>query len=297
MDTVLLIGREADRCCQLVQGQLQQRGMHRVLFLTEDRLLPALRFCWTLDAAESDGYLAVDGERVAFAAIAGVLARFSGVVAPVGDVAPADARYVTAEVHALMRGWLASLTCPVVNRLRPELWYRAELTAPDLVPLRLQPPLQLPQTLITTDAAEAAAFAAQCGGAVVYSPLAISSRYPVRDADALQKLRGLTGLVPLKLTEDLHGTPVRVFVVGNRVFADDADETPLAVDDAVVAQCRALGQALGLTFYSVQLLHTDGGAWYCRSVETLPQLYWGAEAVQDAVAAQLAAILTEGAVD
>jgi len=64
--------------------------------------------------------LVVDGRIEPQDRVAGVLTRLAGVAEQeLGHIEPADRAYVAAEMTAFLLGWLASLTCPVVNRPTP----------------------------------------------------------------------------------------------------------------------------------------------------------------------------------
>jgi len=79
--------------------------------------------------------------------ISGVLNRGYGVPVTAGEYETSDGRYLTAEWNALTAAWLDLMPCTVVNRLRPELWYRPRLNVADLATLAPDLRDYLPQHL------------------------------------------------------------------------------------------------------------------------------------------------------
>src|SRR5215471_2287731 len=134
MASFVIIGRSEDPCCRLVQRHMTGRGQ-KVLFLEETRLFPGLRLVWDLSNGLSQGLLGLGEESVRLDETDGVLARFSGFPVSKEEFQTADGQYLSNEWHALMRGYLRGLSCPVINRVRPELWYKPFLSVPDLVVL------------------------------------------------------------------------------------------------------------------------------------------------------------------
>jgi hypothetical protein len=73
----VIIGRNEDPCCRLVQWRLTSQGQD-VLFLDETRLFPGLRLVWDLSNGASQSALGLWEQSVRLAETDGVLARFSG---------------------------------------------------------------------------------------------------------------------------------------------------------------------------------------------------------------------------
>src|SRR5262245_5732340 len=171
---MLVIGRDDDLCCRLVRQHLASLARD-VVFLPEGQLFPGLLFSWELRDGESSGILESGDGTVRFDQIDGVLARFSGIATSPDDFHTKDGRYLSSEWHALMRGYMQSLSCPVINRPSPELWYRRFLRAPELFSLVSDSPFRLPLTLVATRFADVQAFFDLCGGRIRYSPLTVPS--------------------------------------------------------------------------------------------------------------------------
>ena len=295
MGTVLLLGHSSDACCRLVRERLLGRG-RRVLFLPEDQVLPGLGFAWEVQGRTLRGVLRFDETEVEFGEIDAVLARFFGVPVSPEAYGTTDGRYVSSEWNALAVAWTSGLACPVVNRLRPELWYRVSLNAPALAALAPGGPFRRPRVLVTTREAEARDFQGRCGGRVRYEPLTHPVGYRVDGREGLGKLAALSGTLPFSLTELVEGERFEAFVVGDRVVLAAADGSPAGEPPGPVAgDALALAGALGLTFCRLALVRAPGGGWFCLSLERLPQLDDCGGDVQDLVVGHLADLLDRGA--
>lgn len=271
--TILLLGRDEDLCCALVRECLVDAGKD-IWFLPEDQLLPGLRLTWRPSGAEPDGLIAFKDRQVNFADIGAVLSRFYGIPVQPGEFETTDGRYVSAEWNALLMAWLSRMPCRVVNRLRPELWYKRHLNVPDLASLVPEMRFKQPRTLITTIIDEAHAFCESVGGAVRYSPLTHPARYRIETEDDRQRLSALEGTLPFHLTEWVAGRNLDAFVIGLRVVpADPGDDEDIEVPAAVQTQCAEIRTALDLDFFRLSLVNTASGDWYCFGLDRMPQLY------------------------
>jgi hypothetical protein len=272
MRAVVVVGRATDPCCEAVRESLAERG-RACVFVPEDDALPGLGFAWQIAGEGSEGTLTFGGRRLDFAEIDGVLARGWGLPVTPAAFRTKDGRYVSAEWNALLMAWLDRLTCPVVNRLRPELWYKTHLHVPEIVALAPGVRFEWPAVRVTTSADEAREFYRRCGGRVRYWPLTQHVPYPVESEADLDKLATLAGTLPLYLCEALAGERRDAYVVGSDVIAVDASGARAdALPPSVAAQCVTIGQALGLTFCMLALVLTDAGDAYGLRLDRLPWL-------------------------
>src|SRR5262249_2474106 len=157
MGMMLVLGRQEDLCCQLVQDELRRAG-REVWFLLEDHLFPGLRLTWTPSNHDQSGSIEYGGRSARLADIDGVLCRCYGIPIQPEDFGTPDGQFVSAEWNALLMAWLHDLRCPVVNRLRPELWYKTNLNVPDLMSIAPDASLALPRALVTTVSEDGRAF-------------------------------------------------------------------------------------------------------------------------------------------
>jgi hypothetical protein len=287
MGYTLIIGSDHDLCCRLVKESLLSRG-RRILDVQEDELFPGLRFAWHLRMRDSSGRLGLDAQTVGFDEIDGVLARFSGVATSPEDFATKDGQYLNSEWHALLRGYVESLPCPVINRPGPELWYRSFLRGSEL--LSIVPDLQfrLPRTLVTTTFEDARAFFDQCGRRICYSPLTTRSNYFISTEMDLRKLEPLSRVLPLQLSEIISGDPVDAYVVGKRIIFDGASHP------SAEAFCTEAAAALRLGFCHCRLVRTAEDEWYCLSLDCTPNLFGCASETRDTIISDLVGILSSG---
>lgn len=288
MGCVVIIGSDYDICAQLVQERLAQLG-REVVYLNETNLLPGLNFVWELSGKTSQGRVGPAG----FAQIDGVLARFFGVPVSPARYETKDGQYISAEWHALVQGWLHSLPCPVVNRLRPELWYKARLSSPHLLALAPGIKFKLPRTRITTSIADAEAFYADVADGLCYSPLSHPSNYVIEDRESFTKLKSLSGLLPFALTEKIAGASLRVVIIGQEAIVVPSIGVELdKLPPQIKAHCLELATILGLSFCELDLNKTMDDDWYCLGVDCAPNLFWHEDQLKQEIVEHLVAMLT-----
>jgi prepilin-type processing-associated H-X9-DG protein len=292
--TILIVGRQEDACCRLVDEALRERRS-RVLFLPEDELLPGLQFSWRPSGKGGVGHLAFADGHVPLDSVDGVLCRSYGIVR-VPDFSTPDGQYVSAEWNALLMAWLSALPCPaVINRLRPDLWYKVRLNVPDLLALAPNLCFKLPRARVTTRAEEARTFCQSIGGPVRFSPLTQPARYRIASAEDRRKLEALAGTLPLYLMEWIDGAGVEAIVVGHEVFLfDQTGALASRPTGRVHSWCVETATALGLAFCQLSLVESGAG-WYCLGLDRMPQLDLTAPAAQTAIAAELATLLANTA--
>jgi hypothetical protein len=232
-----------------------------------------------------------------FRDVGGVLARAWGFPVSPALFHTKDGQYISSEWNALLMAWLDRLPCPVVNRLRPELWYKTHLHVPEIVGLVPGVRFTWPAVRVTTTADDAREFYRRCGGRVRYWPLTQHVPYPVETETDLDKLAALAGTLPLYLTEAIAGDRRDAYVVGTDVIALDMEGARAgALPRPVARRCVAIARALGLTFCMLSLVVTSAGDWYGLRLDRMPSLIdAGEEARQDIGALLVASLTGEGA--
>ena len=295
MGAILIVGRQDDPCCQRVRQRLFEQSRD-VALVPEDRLLPGLGFAWKPGGAGAEGSVGYNGRKIRFAEIDAILSRAWSVPVSPQAFETGDGRYVCAEWNALLMAWLHAMPCIVVNRLRPELWYKAQLNPADLASLVSPMRFRLPRSLVTTNLDDANGFCRSVRGATRYSPLTGASRYRIQTETDREKLAALNGSLPLHLTEAIEGRAVEAFVVPPEVlFVDAAGQLIAEGCDAVAGHCAEIANALGLGFCRLALVDARDGDWYCLGVDRAPQLYDCATETQDRIASALARALAPAA--
>jgi hypothetical protein len=292
MKSVVLIGRESDLCCRLVRDGLAAQGRDH-LFIPEEDVLPGLHVAWQIDGETSEGTLGVGAVRLAFRDVGGVLARAWGLPVSPEAFRTKDGQYVSSEWNALLMAWLDRLPCPVVNRLRPELWYKTHLHVPEIIALAPGTIFRWPAVRVTTTADQARDFHRRCGGRMRYWPLTQHIPYPIESEADLDKLASLAGTLPLYLCETIAGDRLDAYVVGaDVVVVDQGGARAGALPAQVTQQCVKLADALGLTFCMLALAVTDAGDWYGLRLDRMPSLVEVGEEARREVGALLVAALT-----
>ena len=225
----------------------------------------------------------------------GVLYRFYGIPLAAEEFGTPDGRYVCSEWNALWMAWLNSPTLngPVVNRLRPDLWYKTHLNAAALTALLPDLPFARPRTLVTTSADAARAFRRSLAGHVTYAALSGSSPYPIRDDAEFEKLTALNNTLPLHLTEEVAGRRCEAFVVGAEVTLVGPDGAVCGTPPPALAdRCARVGTRLGLAFFQLSLVAGAGDEWHCLGLDRMPQLYACGPDAQAEIVGRLASLLT-----
>jgi hypothetical protein len=266
MGFTLVVGRDDDLCCKLIRNRLEAAG-REIVYLPEDELFPGLHFVWELQNGKSRGSVGFAKQPVRFDQIDSVFARFSGITTSAEEHRTRDGQYLNSEWHALARGYMQSLPCPVINRLRSELWYKSRLCVPDLVSLLPNLRFHLPKTMVTTRYEDARAFFALCGGRVRYSPLSLPSNYVLEEEAEMEKLAPLSKIMPLNLTEIVRGDSVRAFVVGRGVVFDGEP------NETAASACLEAAASLDLSFCEFELIRSTDGEWYCFALNCAPYLF------------------------
>src|SRR5262249_19001494 len=149
----------------------------------------------------------------------------------------------------------------------PELWYKSFLRGSDLLSLVPDLKFRLPRTLVTTAFEEAGEFFNQCGQRMCYSPLTARSNYFISTEKDLRKLKPLSSVLPLHLSEVIPGDPVDAYVVGKRIIFDGASHP------SVEASCAEAAASLRLSFCHWRLTRTAEDEWYCLSLDCTPHLF------------------------
>jgi hypothetical protein len=154
--------------------------------------------------------------------------------------------------------------------------------------------LKLPEFLITSEPAEAAAFRRrlEAGGAsgAIYAPLTQGSRYLLADEDAWKRLASVQAHVPVCLTE-AHGPVSLACVVGDEVIWNDEPAPGSPVIDAAL---RRFAAAAALTFVEIAIAPVRGEPAVVL-VEPRPRLERYGERARARIVATLLALLTRPA--
>ena len=282
MGYVLIISGNEDWFATLVRNAIHDAGRD-VIHLRERELFPGLRFSWHLDGTRSAGVVEHAGYRARFDEIDAVLARFYGVpVLPPAYDTP-NGKYLAAEWHALVLAWMHGLPGKVVNRLRPEFWYKQRLNVFELQALATPSTLRFPHMQVTTSRRDARDFFERFGGRMQYSPLTQPLNYTIEDGSSLERLMRVLDMFPLQLCEPLAGEQLSAFVIAGAVTLA-GDGGTREGSEGLLADCAALADACGFEFCEVHCTKTETD-WVCTGLSSMPMV----SSVHHSVAPDLAA--------
>ncbi len=283
----LLLGSERDPCCSGVRRALHARGY--TARIVENPLIQPARFSWRLDSAHSVSRLAWDDEQAEIATIEGVLVRGGGWIDPAGWRLD-DLAYVQAETQAALLAWLASLSCPVVNRYQPALWYRPQLSIVFWRPWLRACGLLTPPTLVSNVEQDTLAFrrglAAEGNPGAILRPLTSDQQYLLARDEDWTGVVAVQTRTPVCLTYP-HDEPVTVCVVGDQfVWNVDPPADATAVEQALFR----FATASGLAFVEIALARASD-ALHVVAVEHFPHFERFTKAAQERIVAALVELL------
>jgi hypothetical protein len=282
----LLLGHPHDSCCEGVRARLASRALETRIIASP--LAPPASLKWRLDAG---GVTSSLFPGLSDSAIDGVLVRDTGWLDPAGWEQE-DLVYMQAELRAVMLAWLASLSCPVINRPDGSQWYRAGVP---LVAWRRHlrgAGLRLPEVVIVSDPTEAAAFRLRLEvdgvGGAVYAPLTNASPYLLADTDAWGRLALVQTRTPVCLTEP-HGASTLACVVGDDVIWNGAPPPETRILETAL---RRFAAATALAFVEVAIAPVRRGPAVVL-VEPRPRLERFDEPARARILDSLVAVLTQ----
>jgi hypothetical protein len=172
--------------------------------------------------------------------------------------------------------------------------------------------LRTPDTLVTTDPAAAAEFAAR-HGEVIYKSVSGVRSIVARLTPAHRDRLANVETCPTQFQERIEGVDVRLHVVGETTFAceiesgaddyryasrtgDDVRVTPTVLPDEVAERCLALVDGLGLAVAGVDLRRRPDGEWFCFEVNPSPGFSFYEAATGQPIGEAVAALLAGGPV-
>ena len=293
--SILLCGQPEDPPLAAVQQELAAMGCEAILL---DRRLAAEANIEVVTGVEVAGCLRVGGEELDLAQISSVYLR-SLQDASEPKTAPSYMRLQN--MQDVLYSWADVTSALVLNRPTP-------MAANDSKPYQLAwleaLGFRVPETLLTTDPAAAAAFW-ELHGSVIYKSLSgTRSIVSCLGPDHRHRLQNVSGC-PTQFQQRVPGLDYRVHVVGNRLFpvmihSEGVDyryapvpfeSTPCSLPAEVSALCLHAAQVMKLTLAGLDLRRTPGGEWFCFEVNPSPAFssFEGAErTVAKAVAHLLA---------
>lgn len=170
---------------------------------------------------------------------------------------------------------------------------------------------RVPETLVTTDAAEVEVFWER-HGEIIYK--SISGMRSIVSRLTLEHRTRFGDLAhsPVQFQQWIPGCDVRVHVVGGEVFACEIDSSaidyryprteeelpriaPCRLPGELADRCRRLAESLGLDLSGIDLRRTPEGEWCCFEVNPSPAFTFYAEATGQPIGEAVARLLADGA--
>jgi hypothetical protein len=249
----LIVGHEKDLCCQLVGSRLRELGK-RIFFVTQS-IIDAAVLTWSFDSAASSSSLRLnDGVLIDADALDGVLIRHAADLIAPNVWSEVDLEYIQVEAQAATVAWLASLDCPIVNRLSPDLWFRSQRSLPEWNRVLLQAGLPIFASLITNDLDAGRCFAEQWNGEVIFAPVTTWRRYRIATLQQWNDLAQLIGRFPVTLIQPYYGPSYFVSLIGDQSIWNRKIALQNAVQDEIEEGLRRLSKILGTTFLQIELV-------------------------------------------
>jgi len=210
------------------------------------------------------------------------------------------------DVYETLRVWSEMTSALVVNRLSA---MGSNSSKPYQLELIRAAGFAVPETLITTNPAAAAAFCDRLGDVVYKSVSGVRSIVSRVTPEKRAQLDAVSAC-PTQFQEYVSGVDYRVHVVDDDVFvcelvseADDyryverqgAAVTRRQVDlpDEILDRCRALALALDLPVAGIDLRRTAEDEWFCFEVNPSPAFSWF-DASDGRIARRIAMLLADG---
>ena len=272
---ILIFGRLDDPPLSSAVDALQERGAEYVILEqsaldTEDVFLEA-------SSSGIEGVLVAAGQEHLLSSVHSIYARPLELPSRLTDMARAQAL----QNHLLE--WLDVSPALVVNRPRA---MRSNASKPLQIQLIGDAGFLVPETLVTSDAAEARAFWREHGRVIYKSISGVRSIVQELDERAAERLARLSAL-PVQFQAFVPGIDVRVHVVGDRTFAAEISAagidyryssrqggsvamTAIELPQDVAARCVDVSRLMELPLSGIDLRRRPDGEYVCLEVNPMP---------------------------
>lgn len=299
---ILIYGRMDDPPLSSTVEAVQDAGAEYVLI--EQSALDREELCIHVGPRGISGSLVVGGQDIPLETVHSVYARPLEVPSHGWDhAAAAHARIL----HEQLFEWLDVTPALVVNRPRA---MQANGSKPLQIQLIGEAGFLVPDTLVTSDEAEARDFWGRHGRVVYKSVSGVRSIVQELDTGAAGRL-GRLPLLPVQFQEFVPGVDVRVHVVGNRAFAaeivgtgidyrysarqgGEATLTAIELPPDLEEHCVRLSRRMELPLSGIDLRRRPDGAYVCFEVNPMPAYSYFEAHTGLPISRALADLLIEG---
>jgi glutathione synthase/RimK-type ligase-like ATP-grasp enzyme len=211
------------------------------------------------------------------------------------------------EMYSLVAGWTELARARVVNRLSASA---SNASKPYQLQMVASHGFATPDTIVTTDPSDVRAFCAQHGRVIYKSTSGVRSIVALLNAGDEDRLAHVSAC-PTQFQQFIPGTDHRVHVVGEELFACRIDcaaidyryggiaghaveISPVSLPTALVHQCLAMTETLGLELAGIDLRLDPDGRWWCFEVNTAPGFTWFEQHTRQPIAEAVARLLAQG---
>ena len=272
---ILIYGRLDDPPLSSVVDALQEHGAQYVI--VEQGALAREELSLDVGPHGVDGVLVVAGQELPLSSVHSIYAR--PLELPSDAAKAARARLLQEQLLE----WLDVSPALVVNRPRA---MRANASKPLQIQLIGEAGFLVPETLVTSDPAEARAFWRDHGRVIYKSISGVRSIVQELDDRAAERLARLS-VLPVQFQAFVPGIDIRVHVVGNRTFAaaisgsgidyryssrhgGTVTMTRTDLPPEVAARCVMLSQLMELPLSGIDLRQRPDGTYVCLEVNPMP---------------------------
>ena len=272
---ILIYGRLDDPPLSSVVDALQEEGAPYVI--VEQSALAREELSLDVGPHGIDGVLVVAGQELPLSSVHSIYAR--PLELPSDAAKAARARLMQEQLLE----WLDVSPALVVNRPRA---MRANASKPLQIQLIGEAGFLVPETLVTSDPAEARAFWRDHGRVIYKSISGVRSIVQELDDRSAERLTRLSAL-PVQFQAFVPGIDVRVHVVGDRTFAaaisgsgidyryssrhgGTVTMTAIELPTEVATRCVTLSRSMELPLSGIDLRQRPDGAYVCLEVNPMP---------------------------
>jgi len=274
----IVIGSQEEYHAKHIYTLLQVKG-EPVVYLDSRQLPKALLLQWEAsEITTTTGYLTIEGSKIPLNAIRSVYWRwYYGIhIAPTQQTPEAlhtaymIDREVTSAIESLFAVLAEEPACLWVNsinavEMHKKKGYQLNLMAKNGI--------RVPHTLITNDASSVWDFYEAHHRSIIVKPVrGGASTQKVTEADLTQERLALLHYCPMQFQELIEGVDIRVYGVGNQLFAaeiqantidfredPEAEIIPIVLPETIQQQCLQVMRLFDLCFTGIDIRRTPTG--------------------------------------
>lgn len=273
---IVIIGSEEETHAKYIADKLNKNGIENIFF--DSREYPEnLSISYSLGDSSFDSFLTIKNKKIKLSEIKGVYWRwFYGVKQQFFE--NTDSK-VTNIVHRECKSALESLfyisqntNCNWLNSIEAINLHKTKAYQLDILSKNN---IRIPKTLITNNTEAVSEFYFSNDKKVIYKPV-LGGAYTkqLTEEDFNEEKKEALKYSPIQLQEYIEGVDIRVYVVGEKIFAgkieaqtidfredSDAQITPVELPQNIQADCLKTIKALKLRYSGVDIRLTPEGEY------------------------------------